>query len=205
MSARPVVLAAAIASVSCGLCLESCRGDTAIPNGSGGAALTGGPALLYSMYGTESGRSERVALFNALILQPEGSPSGHSGGSYDWDCVRATETFVWSQTADSPTLKLAYDGAKRRLTVGEQEWTTSSANTFVITLDKQWQPTVRALPILVKTPAGTETLRRIQEALPGEERVKRLRVELASALSPQNNEMQLTRSATVNRWCGPCS
>jgi hypothetical protein len=195
MSTRPVVLALAIGSVSCGgLCLESCRTGVTIPNGSGGAAITGGPALLYAMYGTEKTPrgDESVTLFNALILKPEGSGAGYSGGSFSWECVRASETFVWEQGTDAPTLQLHYDGARKRLTIGDQDWPTSAANTFVISLDERWHPTVQALPLLLKLRPDEETLKRIQDALPADDRVRRLRVEAQSSTVPQNNQMQLT-------------
>jgi hypothetical protein len=46
---------------------------------------------------------------------------------------------------------LRYDGGRKSLMIGDQEWPTSSANTFVIGLDERWQPTVRALPVLIKS------------------------------------------------------
>ena len=182
MSARSVVVALAVLSGSCGgLCLESCRPGVATPNGSGGAPITGGPALLYAMYGTDRSQpDERIALLHVLILMPEGVPSGYSGGSYSWECVRATETFVWEQGPDSPRLELRYDGATKSLTVGGQTWSTASANTFLIRLDARWQPTVRSLPLLMKGLSGPDILKMIQKALPADEGIRQLRVETQS-------------------------
>jgi hypothetical protein len=207
MSARSVVTALAVLSSSCGgLCLDSCRSGVGIPNGSGGAAITGGPALLYALYGTDGTQAgQQVALFHALVLKPEGTGPGYSGGSYTWECARATETFVWEQGPDSPRLELRYDGATKGLTIGGHTWSTGSANVFVISLNAGWHPTVRPLPLLMKGPSGPEVLKRIQETLPSDEAIRQLRVEAQSSETPQNNRMQLTRSAHRQRWRGPRS
>jgi len=200
MSARIVVIALGVASASCGLCLESCRVGVAVPNGSGGVAITGGPAELFAMYGIEKTATghEEVALFNALILKPEGSGPGSSGGSFEFDCVRATETIVWTQDAHSPRLQLSYDGGRRDLRVGDQAWPTTAANTFVISLDEHWEPTVRALPLLIKSRTGAGMLKQIQDRLPGDARVARLREEPLSSIEPQNNQMQRTSPAQAS-------
>lgn len=168
-----------------------------IPIGSGAVGLKGGPAVLYTMYGTErtARGDERVALLNALILQPEGSGQ-YSGGSLSLDCARASETLRWNQ--QSAVLELRYDGARRRMMIGDEGWPTSSANTFIVDLDDTWQPTVRPLPILIESLVHAETLRQITAALPGDARIRRLRAWDEDTLNADRHFVGSVRSLEAN-------
>lgn len=168
-----------------------------IPIGGRGVGLSGGPAVLYCMYGTKrtARGDEQVAVLNALILQPEGSGQ-YSGGSFSWDCARASYTLRWNQ--QSEVLELRYDGARRRMGIGDEEWPISSANTFVIDLDEHWHPTVRPLPIVIESLAHAETLRQIKAALPGDARIRRLRAWDEDTLTAGRHFVSSVRSLEAN-------
>ncbi len=183
MGARRSLIALGMLATKCGpLCLETLREGVACVNGSSKEALDGGPALLYSMYGDEKTSSgyRDVVLFNALILKPDASGPGASGGGLSWECCRATETFTWTPDPKGPVLTLNYDGVKKELEVAGQTWPARAANTFIVSVDEQWRPTVRPLSVLINEQGGADVLMRIQALLPDGDPIRSLRVESGS-------------------------
>ena len=109
----------------------------------------------------------------------------------------ASHTEVWNRHEHTFRLRFGYDGLEKRLDLGISDGAFGPRMPSLSTLMKVWRPTVRPLPLLIKSFDVQDTLRQIQSALAGEAEVTSLRRASGGDL-PSNNEMQRTKHG----WAG---
>jgi hypothetical protein len=97
-----------------------------------------------------------VALFYALVLEPGAKPTG-VGSSYRTEKTVTSVELSWafgergfpSGRPRDKSLTLSFDGRSKLFTVATQTFDTLKGNFFVVTLDREWAPSIVQLPHVV--------------------------------------------------------
>jgi hypothetical protein len=118
--------------------------------------------------------SSSGTVFAALILQPVGSAVGWNKSSFRVECTVATETLGWNEAQGQAELVMSYSVNEKTVRLGDHSFSTSTGNTFLISLDNAWRPTALGLD-LAAGGSSQDTLARIQRALPQEPDISSLR------------------------------
>jgi hypothetical protein len=169
--------------------------DIEWPMGEHGNSFRDDPGTFIAVLGPLSDAAGgHVVYANILVLPPPGTEPAHTGGPAPGDCSKQVSTLTWKKDAEVRTFTYEYAGRNKELAIAGQLWSTKTANTFVVTLDKDWQPAIKPLGILIRSDTPDDVLTAIQRELPEDLRIARLRFGAPQARpsalqggAPQNN------------------
>jgi hypothetical protein len=118
---------------------------------------------------------EDVALWHALVLEPNSSSNG-SGSGLSWDGPVSTERLTWKLPGNREvSLEIRFDGLKKTLSVGDRSFANERGNLFLVRLDGDWRPTVSQLCTMITAQQPPSAiLAAVKKCLPDDAAIQKL-------------------------------
>lgn len=148
-------------------------------------SLKGGPVTLLTVKGSRRlsrTKIEAASVYHALIFHPDSQIISIGGGFLN-EGLLSTVTIRWTiqktpndyKNTDKKELRISNHAVSKMVTVGDQSFTLSKGNLFIIRLSQDWLPASTQInKQLVETVERETVLDAFKSSSPGDEVIQRL-------------------------------